>query len=236
MHRGRHRCRAGRLRRHQPREIACRGLVARPLGSPAIRSLHASIPTVHTPSITAIVAGVAPCSADDRFDVLRHLDVLRVRHAVTDDRRLESDHGLARLHGSLHFVADTDNHRARTVPPDRSSGRPHCASMSVESDEPIRVTHEGSVATVWLNRPDKRNAMTYAMWATLEDVALRLGADPGVRVVVLRGAGSTFLRGCRHHGVARRAFGRRAIILGSRRRRRTGARGPTQADRCVHLR
>ena len=51
------------------------------------------------------------------------------------------------------------------------------------------------MATVWLNRPDKRNAMTYSMWANLEVLALELGADPGVRVVVLRGAGAHFCAG-----------------------------------------
>ncbi|MEY2401764.1 MAG: hypothetical protein QOJ08_1875 [Ilumatobacteraceae bacterium] len=67
--------------------------------------------------------------------------------------------------------------------------------MRVESDETIRVTREGNVATVWLNRPDKRNAMTYAMWAELERSAVQLGADPGVRVVVLRGTGEHFCAG-----------------------------------------
>jgi enoyl-CoA hydratase/carnithine racemase len=67
--------------------------------------------------------------------------------------------------------------------------------MSVESDELIRVTRDGSVATIWLNRPSKRNAMSYSMWAGVEDVCIRLGADPAVRVVVLRGVGEHFCSG-----------------------------------------
>ncbi len=67
--------------------------------------------------------------------------------------------------------------------------------MSVVSDELIRLTHDGATATIWLNRPDKRNAMTYAMWVRLEELARQLGADPAVRVVVLRGTGEHFCAG-----------------------------------------
>ena len=67
--------------------------------------------------------------------------------------------------------------------------------MTVESDELVRVTRDGSVATIWLNRPSKRNAMNYAMWALLEESALHLGSDSVVRVVVLRGAGVHFCAG-----------------------------------------
>ena len=67
--------------------------------------------------------------------------------------------------------------------------------MSLESDELIRVTRDGAVATIWLNRPSKRNAMNYSMWAMLEQSAVELGADPSVRVVVLRGSGEHFCAG-----------------------------------------
>ena len=67
--------------------------------------------------------------------------------------------------------------------------------MSVEPDAPIRVTHDGSVATIWLDRPAKRNAMNYTMWAMLEQAALQLGADRHVRVVVVRGVGAHFCAG-----------------------------------------
>jgi enoyl-CoA hydratase/carnithine racemase len=67
--------------------------------------------------------------------------------------------------------------------------------MTEESDESIRVTRDGAVATIWLNRPSKRNAMSYSMWARLGQSAAELDADPGVRVVVLRGAGEHFCAG-----------------------------------------
>lgn len=46
-------------------------------------------------------------------------------------------------------------------------------------------------AVVWLtfNRPEQRNAMTFAMYETLVKVCDAVEADPDVRVLVLRGAG-----------------------------------------------
>lgn len=45
------------------------------------------------------------------------------------------------------------------------------------------------IARVRLNRPDKRNAITSAMWQGLLELADRLVADPTVRVVLLSGEG-----------------------------------------------
>jgi enoyl-CoA hydratase/carnithine racemase len=64
-----------------------------------------------------------------------------------------------------------------------------------ETDDTIRLTREGVVATIWLNRPGKHNAMSYSMWARLEELAVSLGQDRGVRVVVLRGVGEHFCAG-----------------------------------------
>ena len=57
------------------------------------------------------------------------------------------------------------------------------------SDE-ILVGKDGAVATVTFNRPEVRNAISYAMWVELREVARRLGADGEVRCVVFRGAGT----------------------------------------------
>lgn len=59
----------------------------------------------------------------------------------------------------------------------------------------LLVEVNGSVGTITLNRPAKRNAVTYAMWVALGDACHRLAADPEVRVVVLRGAGDHFCAG-----------------------------------------
>jgi enoyl-CoA hydratase/carnithine racemase len=55
-------------------------------------------------------------------------------------------------------------------------------------------TAEG-VATLWINRPDKRNAITYAMWRGIADFCRRLATDPTVRVLVVRGVGDHFSAG-----------------------------------------
>ncbi|WP_328875113.1 enoyl-CoA hydratase/isomerase family protein [Streptomyces sp. NBC_00287] len=52
-----------------------------------------------------------------------------------------------------------------------------------------------SVATVVIHHPEKRNAMTSAMWAALPPLLGTLAADPQVRALVLTGAGGTFCAG-----------------------------------------
>ncbi len=60
-------------------------------------------------------------------------------------------------------------------------------------DAGVRVEVDGAVAAVVLDRPDKRNAQTPAMWEALAEIGDRL--DPDVRVVVLRGEGASFSAG-----------------------------------------
>ncbi|MBK8470588.1 MAG: enoyl-CoA hydratase/isomerase family protein [Actinomycetales bacterium] len=62
-------------------------------------------------------------------------------------------------------------------------------------DRPLVVTREAGVATLWLNRPDKRNAVDYHMWLELGSLAEDLASDPEVRVLVVRGAGDHFCAG-----------------------------------------
>ncbi|MEU0117130.1 enoyl-CoA hydratase/isomerase family protein [Streptomyces bobili] len=52
-----------------------------------------------------------------------------------------------------------------------------------------------AVATVVLHHPAKRNAMTAAMWRALPPLLEKLASDPGVRALVLTGAGGTFCAG-----------------------------------------
>src|SRR5215208_6860048 len=51
------------------------------------------------------------------------------------------------------------------------------------------------VVQVKLNRPDRFNAMTVAMFDELESVARAIGDDRDVRVVILTGAGKAFCAG-----------------------------------------
>jgi enoyl-CoA hydratase/carnithine racemase len=57
----------------------------------------------------------------------------------------------------------------------------------------FRVTQDGPVATVTLDRPEVRNAQTPAMWEALSEFSRALPGD--VRVVVLRGEGRSFSAG-----------------------------------------
>ena len=55
--------------------------------------------------------------------------------------------------------------------------------------EPILLERNGQIATVILNRPQQRNAITFDMWRQLHGIARTLDADTEVRAVVFRGAG-----------------------------------------------
>ncbi|MCK1822793.1 enoyl-CoA hydratase/isomerase family protein [Streptomyces sp. XM83C] len=60
-----------------------------------------------------------------------------------------------------------------------------------------QLLHEvtASVATVVIRHPERRNAMTAAMWRALPPLLDDLAADPGVRALVLTGEGGTFCAG-----------------------------------------
>lgn len=58
----------------------------------------------------------------------------------------------------------------------------------------LREDH-GPITVLILNRPDRRNALSRALVAALSDALDSLAAEPGVRVVVLTGAGAAFCAG-----------------------------------------
>jgi methylglutaconyl-CoA hydratase len=59
----------------------------------------------------------------------------------------------------------------------------------------LRQTDARGVATLTLNRPAVHNAFNDALIEQLDRAFAELGADPGVRVVVLAGAGKSFCAG-----------------------------------------
>jgi methylglutaconyl-CoA hydratase len=59
----------------------------------------------------------------------------------------------------------------------------------------LRVARRGGVATVTLDRPDVHNAFNAALIAELTRCFAALGAEPGVRAIVLTGAGQSFSAG-----------------------------------------
>ena len=48
---------------------------------------------------------------------------------------------------------------------------------------------QGEIAILTLNNPEKLNAINLSMWQQLADNMAKLSADPGIRCVVIRGAG-----------------------------------------------
>jgi enoyl-CoA hydratase/carnithine racemase len=64
------------------------------------------------------------------------------------------------------------------------------ASQSPERADLVSSDRDGPIGTVTLNQPKKHNAMTLAMWEELRRSVDELDEDPGVRVVVVRGAGA----------------------------------------------
>ncbi|MEY3574858.1 MAG: 2,3-dehydroadipyl-CoA hydratase, partial [Actinomycetota bacterium] len=59
----------------------------------------------------------------------------------------------------------------------------------------IEVTRANGVATVTINRPQRKNAVTGDMWALLAETFRSLAADTEVRCVVITGAGGEFCSG-----------------------------------------
>lgn len=59
----------------------------------------------------------------------------------------------------------------------------------------VLVEVDGPVATLTLNRPDKRNAVRMSMWASIDAHVTALAANPSIRLLVVRGAGEHFCAG-----------------------------------------
>lgn len=59
----------------------------------------------------------------------------------------------------------------------------------------IAIEKDGGVATVWLDRPAKHNALSADMWADLPLAMRQLGDDSTVRVIVVAGRGPSFTVG-----------------------------------------
>lgn len=61
--------------------------------------------------------------------------------------------------------------------------------------EHIRYEVDDGIATITIDRPSKRNAMTFAMLSEFIETVRRAGSDDEARVVILTGAGGAFCAG-----------------------------------------
>lgn len=59
----------------------------------------------------------------------------------------------------------------------------------------VLVGRDGAVLTITMNRPDKKNALTGAMYGAIADALANAAADPSVRVVLIAGTGDSFTAG-----------------------------------------
>ena len=69
------------------------------------------------------------------------------------------------------------------------------------------------VATITLNRPERLNALTFEVYAELRDLFEALDIEPGVRSVLLTGAGRGFCSGGDVEDIIGKLFGRSAEQL-----------------------
>ncbi len=61
--------------------------------------------------------------------------------------------------------------------------------------EEVRIDRDGAVLTINLARPDRRNAITVAMYSALADAIESAAGDKSIRVIALRGEGPDFTAG-----------------------------------------
>jgi enoyl-CoA hydratase len=69
---------------------------------------------------------------------------------------------------------------------------PSAPTVDSFSSEVLALEVDGHVATLWLDRPEKRNAMGPAFWSDLPVAMAAIVSDPEVRVVVLAARGPHF--------------------------------------------
>jgi enoyl-CoA hydratase/carnithine racemase len=59
----------------------------------------------------------------------------------------------------------------------------------------VAVERSGRVLTITMNRPDKKNALTHAMYAVIADALTSAHDDAQIRCVIITGAGDSFTAG-----------------------------------------
>jgi enoyl-CoA hydratase len=59
----------------------------------------------------------------------------------------------------------------------------------------LTIERDGGVATLFLDRPEKLNALNRALWHSIPQAVAALDTDPEVRVIVLAGRGKAFCAG-----------------------------------------
>ena len=84
--------------------------------------------------------------------------------------------------------------------------------------EEIQLTLDENIATITINRPSVKNAITSEMWDELQRIFIELGYRDDVRAVIVTGAGDDFCSGADVSGMATRSEGPRLHQLESMRK------------------
>jgi enoyl-CoA hydratase/carnithine racemase len=61
--------------------------------------------------------------------------------------------------------------------------------------EHLHIEHDDGTAILTIDRPEKKNAMTYALLGEFIETIRSLGADPDVHVIILTGVPGAFCAG-----------------------------------------
>ena len=73
--------------------------------------------------------------------------------------------------------------------------------MTPHSIQHFRYAHTGAVATITLNRPERKNPLTFASYAELRDLFRALAHDSEIKAVVITGEGENFCSGGDVHDI-----------------------------------
>jgi len=87
--------------------------------------------------------------------------------------------------------------RCRGIPGATRAAHPRLASCytAAMTGEQVLVEVAGDLATITLNRPDRRNALSESMLLDLGAALARAAEAPGVRAIIVAGAGPVFSSG-----------------------------------------
>lgn len=66
---------------------------------------------------------------------------------------------------------------------------------TLQVDDSIQLERQGGILTLWLNRPESRNAMSLNMVNAIQQVFAHIAEDSSIRAVILRGKGGHFCAG-----------------------------------------
>jgi enoyl-CoA hydratase/carnithine racemase len=76
-----------------------------------------------------------------------------------------------------------------------TSANPVTLPLSGYGAQHVRLAVAGTVATITLNRPERKNPLTFESYAELANIFRAAGRDKGIKAVVITGAGGNFCSG-----------------------------------------